>query len=104
MSHEPAPQRPLHRQAGLHRVVAGETVLYLHLAKIDAVFEGDSDTIILLGSGARIRVEATTQDVLTGIIDARAELAREDEAAEEDRQRRLAMRNAAFDADRQGTN
>ena len=37
MSHEPAPQRPLHRQAGLHRVVAGETVLYLHLAKIDAV-------------------------------------------------------------------
>lgn len=104
MSHEPASNRPLHRQAGLHRVVAGEHVLYLLLAKIHAVFEEGERTTILLESGKGISVLATAHDVLAGMADARAELAREDEAAQAALKRRIDARNAAFDADREGTN
>ena len=104
MSHEPAPQRPLHHRAGLHRVVANETVVYLLTGKIHAVYEEGEGTSILLEGGGRIRVDATAHDVLEGIADARAELEREDAAAHEAWERRRAARAAAFDAARQGTN
>lgn len=70
--------RPLHRRAGLHRVVVGEHIFYLLVDKIQVVFEDDSgQSTIVLDSGAKIRVPAPVHDVLGGIVDARAELARE---------------------------
>jgi hypothetical protein len=70
--------RPLHRRAGLHRVVIGEHIFYLRTDKIQVVFEDDDgQTTIVVDSGAKIQVPAPAHDVLGGIAEARDDLARE---------------------------
>nr|WP_317893165.1 hypothetical protein [uncultured Sphingomonas sp.] len=91
--------RPLHRRAGLHRVIIGEEIFYLNLAKIQAVYEDEAGfATIVLDAGARIGLAATAHDILEGIADACAEA--EVENAEEVKRAVRAMRERRHAGDR----